>query len=206
MERSYLMIANRTAQAHLPGRMFIFACPVAMIMRPYDCSDIDHYTTSATYFQRHVLITIGALRKNCGWNAHDVDRRMEAEDLVSNALLKLRQVCTGSSVNDLYRYMSTMLRHDVVRFCQQMKRRVSFEERMDQIPQDNTNAIDLEAVIQLARKRINDERDRVLFDMYVDGRPNRAMRETDPRSDRQITRLRGMFADLLKQCYQEHNA
>ena len=43
--------------------------------------------------------------------------------------------------------------------------------------------------------------DRVLFDLYVEGRPNRAMRQVDDRSERQITRLRGRFADLLKECH-----
>lgn len=177
--------------------------------RPLTCAEIEVYTASKEVLQKHVLITIGALRRSCGWSAHDADRRMEAEDLVCEALLTLRKTCERTCIDDLYRYMSTILRNEVVRFCQRASRRVSFD---DHIPGPSsghatiptTDALD--AVISAARTRISNERDQRLFDMYVEGEPNRAMRAVDPRSDRQITRLRTSFAELLRQCYAEVTA
>lgn len=175
-----------------------------LLAMPYTCADLDRYAASPAEVMRHVTITIGALRRSCGWSAHDADRRMDAEDLVCEALWKLRASCGRQAIDDLFAFMATTLQRDVVRFCQKAQRRVSttgVEDRLAAAPEPELGEEERQRLVACVRDRLADPRDRVLFDLYVEGRPNRAMRQVDDRSERQITRLRGRFADLLKECH-----
>lgn len=175
---------------------------------PYTCADLERYMASAAEVQRHVSITIGALRRSCGWSAHDADRRMDAEDLVCEALWKLRESCGRQRIDDLFAFMATTLQRDVVRFCQKAQRRVStsgMEERLTSGSSPELSEEERDRIVACARAGLMDPRDQVLFDLYLEGKPNRAMRAVDDRSERQITRLRGHFADRLKECHQRLN-